>query len=293
MSLRVTQRSISANTTANLQHSLSQMQRLQEQLSSGRQLARPSDSPTGTVSALRLRADLRRGEQLVRNASDGLGWLGTADSALTQSLDVIGRVRELALRGRNGSMGPDDRAAIATEVDALREHLLGIANTTYLGRPLFAGTAAAAVAYDAAGVYQGDAGAVDRTVLDGVSVTVNVTGPAAFGPAGADVFTVLADIADHLRNDPTQLGTDVAALDQRSLDLKTELAQVGARYHQVEAMRSRTEGARLDAQNALAEVESVDLPRTITELKMQEVAYQAALSATARVIQPSLLDFLR
>ena len=293
MSLRVTQRSISANTTANLQHSLSQMQRLQEQLSSGRQLARPSDSPTGTVSALRLRADLRRGEQLVRNASDGLGWLGTADSALTQSLDVIGRVRELALRGRNGSMGPDDRAAIATEVDALREHLLGIANTTYLGRPLFAGTAAATVAYDAAGVYQGDAGTVDRTVLDGVSVTVNVTGPAAFGPAGADVFTVLADIADHLRNDPTQLGTDVAALDQRSLDLKTELAQVGARYHQVEAMRSRTEGARLDAQNALAEVESVDLPRTITELKMQEVAYQAALSATARVIQPSLLDFLR
>jgi len=293
VSLRVTQRSISANTTANLQHSLSQMQRLQEQLSSGRQLARPSDSPTGTVSALRLRADLRRGEQLVRNASDGLGWLGTADSALTQSLDVIGRVRELALRGRNGSMGPDDRAAIATEVDALREHLLGIANTTYLGRPLFAGTAAATVAYDAAGVYQGDAGAVDRTVLDGVSVTVNVTGPAAFGPAGADVFTVLVDIADHLRNDPTQLGTDVAALDQRSLDLKTELAQVGARYHQVEAMRSRTEGARLDAQNALAEVESVDLPRTITELKMQEVAYQAALSATARVIQPSLLDFLR
>lgn len=293
MSLRVTQRSISANTTANLQQSLSRMQRLQEQLSSGRQLARPSDSPTGTVSALRLRADLRRGEQLVRNAGDGLGWLGTADAALTQSLDVVGRVRELALRGRNGSMGPEDRAAIATEVDALRQHLLGIANTTHLGRPLFAGTAATPAAYDAAGVYQGDAGTIDRTVLDGVSVTVNVTGPAAFGPAGADVFTVLADIADHLRNDPTQLGADVAALDQRSLDLKTELAQVGARYHQVEAMRSRTEGARLDAQNALAEVESVDLPKTITELKMQEVAYQAALSATARVIQPSLLDFLR
>lgn len=293
MSLRVTQRTISSNTAANLQHNLAHMQRLQEQLSSGRQLSRPSDSPTGTVSALRLRAELRRGEQLVRNATDGIGWLATADTSLTQAIDVMGRVRELALRGNNGTMGPEDREAIAIEVDTLREHLVGIANSTYLGRPLFAGTSASPVAYDTAGVYQGDAGTVDRTVLDGVSVQVNVTGPQVFGPAGGDVFTVLTNIANDLRTNPANLGTDITALDQRFLDLKTGLSQVGARYHQVEAMRTRTEGAQLDAQNALAEVESVDLPKTITELSMQEVAYQAALSATARVIQPSLIDFLR
>lgn len=293
MSLRVTQRTISSNTAANLQHNLAHMQRLQDQLSSGRQLSRPSDSPTGTVSALRLRAELRRGDQLVRNATDGIGWLATADVSLTQAIDVMGRVRELALRGNNGTMGPEDREAIAIEVDTLREHLLGIANSTYLGRPLFAGTSASPVAYDAAGVYQGDAGTVDRTVLDGVSVQVNVTGPQVFGPAGANVFTVLANIANDLRTNPANLGADITALDQRFLDLKSGLSQVGARYHQVEAMRTRTEGAQLDARNALAEVESVDLPKTITELSMQEVAYQAALSATARVIQPSLIDFLR
>lgn len=293
MSLRVTQRSISSMATANLQHNLSQMQRLQEQLSSGRQLSRPSDSPTGTVTALRLRSDLRRGEQLVRNANDGIGWLATADTALTQSLDAIGRVRELALRGRNGSMSTEDRGAIATEVDALREHLLGIANSSYLGRPLFGGTTNGSVAYDPTGTYQGDAGVITRTVLDGLSVRVNVTGPEVFGPPGSDLFAVLADISDHLRNDPSQLAADLTALDQRSVGLQTGLAQVGARYHQVEVMRDRTEGARLDAQNALAEVESVDLPKAITELSMQEVAYQAALAATSRVIQPSLVDFLR
>lgn len=293
MALRVTQRSISAMTTANLQHNLSRMQRLQEQLSSGRQLSRPSDSPTGTVTALQLRSDLRRGEQLVRNASDGIGWLASADTALTQSLDAIGRVRELALRGRNGSMSAEDRGAIATEVDALREHLLGIANTSYLGRPLFGGTTAAPTTYDAAGTYQGDAGVITRTVLAGVTVRINVTGPEVFGPAGSDLFAVLADISDHLRNDPSQLAGDLAALDQRSVGLQTSLAQVGARYHQVEVMRDRTEGARLDATNALAEVESVDLPKAITELNMQEVAYQAALAAISRVIQPSLVDFLR
>jgi flagellar hook-associated protein 3 FlgL len=284
---------MSSTTSANLQRNLSKMSRLQEQLSSGRQLSRPSDSPTGTVTALRLRADLRRGEQLSRNADDGIGWLATADTSLTQGLETLGRVRDLTLQGNNGSMSDSDRAAIAAEVDGLRSHLLGIANTQYLGRPLFGGTAASATSYDAAGTYQGDAGTVDRTVLEGVTVRVNVTGPEVFGPAGSDVFKVLSDISMHLRTDPSQLGNDVAALDQRTLTVRTSLAQVGARYHQVESMRDRTDTARLDAQNSLSEVESVDLPQTITELKLQEVAYQAALSATARVIQPSLMDFLR
>jgi flagellar hook-associated protein 3 FlgL len=293
VSLRVTQRSISTTTSSNLQLNLSRMQRIQEQLSSGRQLNLPSDSPTGTVSALRLRADLRRSEQLVRNAGDGIGWLASADTALTQGISAITRVRELALRGRNGSMAPEDRAAIATEVDGLRDHLLAIANTSYLGRPLFGGTTAAPSAYDAAGVYQGDAGSIDRTVLEGVSVQVNLVGPEAFGTAPNDVFTVLADISTHLRTNPSALDGDIQALDARALDVKTSLAKVGARYNQVEAMRDRTETAQLDAKNALAEVESVDLPKAITELNLQNVAYQAALAATARVIQPSLVDFLR
>ncbi len=293
MSLRVTQRTISTTTSANLQRNLAHMQQIQEQLSSGRQLNRPSDSPTGTVSALRLRADLRRSDQLTRNAGDGIAWLAAADTALTQGIDTVTRARDLALRGRNGSMGPEDREAIASEVDALREHLLGIANTTHLGRPLFAGTSAAVAAYDGTGTYQGDAGTIDRTVLEGMSVQVNLTGPEAFGTAPGDVFAVLADISNHLRTDPSQLDGDIAALDGRALVIKTSLAKVGARYNQVEAMRERTETARLDAQNALAEVESVDLPKAITELNLQSVAYQAALAATARVIQPSLVDFLR
>lgn len=293
MTIRVTQRSLGERTTANLQANLARLQKVQEQLSSGRQLERPSDSPTGTVSALRLRADLRRSEQLVRNADDGIGWLGAADGSLVQGLDALRRVRELALRGANASMGDEDRAAIAAEVDALHEHLLAVANTTHLGRPLFGGSTTGAAAYDAAGAYVGDGAAVARTILPGVQVRVNLTGPEVFGPPGADVFAVLEDISLHLRTDPAALSADVAALDQGSLRVQTALSEVGARYHQIEAMRDRTELGRLDAQAALAEVESVDLAEASMELALQEVAYQAALSATARVLQPSLLDFLR
>src|SRR3546814_12432521 len=77
------------------------MQRLQDQLSSGKLISKPSDSPTGTVSALKLRADLRRGEQLERNANDSIAWLSAADSTMFEGLSVFSRVRNLALPGRS------------------------------------------------------------------------------------------------------------------------------------------------------------------------------------------------
>lgn len=291
--MRITQRSMHAGIEHNLQGALSRLQRLQEQLSSGKAIGKPSDSPTGTVSALRLRADLRRNEQLGRNAADAEGWLNTTDKALTSQLDVVNRARALLLQGINGSSDANAREAIAVEIDQLRQAALGIANTTYLGRPVFAGTAMVATAYDDAGTYLGNAATVDRSVAPTVSVQANVTGTEAFGPPGADLFTVLAGIADNLRNDPSALGNDLTALDTAFKRVVGTVASVGARANQVVAVRDRLEGARLDAESNLAEVESIDLPATIVKLQMQEVAYQAALGATARMIQPSLVDFLR
>lgn len=291
--LRITQRTLNASVLGNLQGNLERMSKLQEQLSSGKAIRRPSDSPTSTVSALRYRADIRRSEQLRRNAGDGLGWLGTADTSLTQSLAVVSKGRDLLLQGINASMGPTDRAALAAEVDVLREHMLTLANTTYLNRPVFAGTASGQIAFDPAGAYQGDASVVTRTVGDGVSVQVNLTGPSVFGAAGSDVFTVLADIANNLRTAPGALTADLNRLDAAFTRIQDSLATVGARYHQVETMRDRLDAAVIEQTNGLAEVESIDLPKTIVDLQLQEVAYQSALGASARVLQPSLLDFLR
>jgi flagellar hook-associated protein 3 FlgL len=292
---RITQQTITSSVLNNLQGNLGRMQKLQEQLSSGRAIQKPSDSPTGTVSALRLRSDIRRSEQMVRNADDGLGWLGTADTALTQSLDVVRRVRELALRGANGSASAQDRAAMAAEVGQLREQALNLANSDYLGVPVFGGTASGGQAYDAAGAYTGDTGTITRAVAHGVDIDVSLPGTTVFGPAGGDdLFKVLGDIEEHLRNDPSQLtATDLTALDGAFIRIQDGLAVVGARYHQVEAMRDHNEGMKLDRTNALAQVESIDLPATIVQLQLQEVAYQAALGAAARVLQPSLADFLR
>ena len=95
-------------------------------------------------------------------------------------------------------------------LDALGE----VANTKYLDRPIFAGTSASTAAYDANGGFIGDTNAVNRTVGPGVTVQVNVSGPQAFGPPGADVFSVLSTLSNDLRNNPAAITTtDLGAID--------------------------------------------------------------------------------
>jgi flagellar hook-associated protein 3 FlgL len=291
---RVTQRSITATSLAGLQANLDRVGRLQQQLSSGRLISVPSDSPTGTVSALQIRSEIRANEQYVRNAEDGIGWLSSIDGALTTSLEGVQRVRALTLQGMStGGNNAQSRAAMATELKAIREGLIQIANTKYLDRPVFGGATGDPVAYVAAGTFTADTTPVMRTVGDNVDLRVDYSGDEVFGTGTNQLFTVMADIAYHLETDPTQLDGDLIRLDTAKATMQTSVADIGARYGRMLTVRQAAEDRIITLKSSQSEVENIDLPKTIMELQMQQVSYQAALAATARAIQPSLLDFLR
>lgn len=291
---RVTHRSMGSNVLANLQGNLTRLGKLQEQLSSGKQISRPSDSPAGTVSVMELRGQVRATGQYLRNVDNGMGWLSTIDTALTSSMGMVGRVRDLTLQGKStGSQSAESRAAIAAEVEQLRGSLLGMANTVYLDRPVFGGTTAGAAAYDAGGVYTGDPNPVSRTVADNINVRVDVTGPEVFGTGSDELFSIIADIAEHLRSAPEELPADLSRLDAARERMQNAVSEIGARQARMETMRGIAEDRKISLNSSLAEIESIDLPATIVELQMQQTAYQAALGAASKVIQPSLVDFLR
>ena len=291
---RITQRQSVATSLAALQLGMSRLARSQEKMSTGRNINRPSDSPTGTNDAMRLRAALAAKTQYSANAQDGASWLGNADSTLTSMLDEVRRTRDLVVQGAStGNSDPDAREALAQEVTQIRAGLLSEANTQYLGRPLFGGTTASTMAYDSTGTYVGDGNDVNRTVGDGISIPVNVTGPKAFGSDSDNLFGVLDDIVTQLRVDPASLSTSLTRLDAVTGSMKTALSDVGARENRVDTAMSNLDSATLDTKSALSNVEDVDIASATMDLQMQEVAYQASLAATARVIQPSLVDFLK
>lgn len=293
--MRVTERSISTRVLNNLQGNISRLDDIQQKLSSGKQLSRPSDSPTGTTSALSLRSDIRTQEQYIRNTDDGLGWLGTIDTALTNANSQVNRARELVLQGMSAGAGgsASARTALAVEIENIRDSLIGVANTTYLGRPVFGGAASGSVAYESDGTYKGQGGEVLRSIGDNTKVAVNSDGERVFGSGSNQLFTVLSDIARNLKDNPGALTSDLTRLDTSIESMQTEVADIGARYNRVTQMRDTADVRILSLKTQLSDIEDIDLPMTITELTLQQTAYQAALAATAKVVQPSLVDFLK
>jgi flagellar hook-associated protein 3 FlgL len=290
---RVTPQMTTRRTLNNLQQNIAKLNRLQDHMSSMKQLRRPSDSPVGTVSALHYRSDLGRNEQFTRNIDDGATWLNLADSSLSSIVDQLHRVRDLSIQGRNATSDTASREAFAMEVDKIRDSIIGLANTKNLDRAVFAGNATGGAAYDSNGIYLGKSGSVDRTVAAGVRVQVNVNGDEVFGPPGNDIFAALASISNSLRTNPTQLNADVANLDTRITTVQSSQASIGARARRLETMKARNDMDGVTLKQSLSQVEDVDLAQVTLELQMQQVAYQASLSATAKVIQPSLADFLK
>jgi len=291
---RVTQRSISNTVLLGLNANQDRMAAIQQRLATGKNISKPSDDPTGTISALQMRGDVRRNETWQRNGQDGLTWLGTTDSALTSALEVVRRVRDLTVQaastGGNDSVSAE---ALATEIDKLKENLIGIANTKYIDRPVFGGTTAGGLAYDATGNYVGDANANFRTVGSGSPVRVDVTGDEVFGTGVTSIFQVLTDTAATIRTPGSSPTTKIADIDAAMQVMTNQLTDIGARYKRVDQAIGLSQSRVLDLKNNISTIEDVDLAKTITDLSLQNTAYQASLSAAAKVIQPSLLDFIR
>ncbi|MDP5184303.1 flagellar hook-associated protein FlgL [Blastococcus sp. BMG 814] len=296
--MRITQRAVTLTSLQGLNRNLESFSKLQEQLTSGRVLSAPSDSPTGTNRAMQTRGEQDATAQYARNISDGQAWLNQTDSTLQRMLEVTRRVRDLTVQGSNtGAMSDTARQALASETAALRDSLLGLANTTVAGRPLFGGITAGPKAYDSVtGAYVGQAGPgaeVLRRVSSTDSVRVDVSGPEAFEADGVDLFSLVGRITSNLTADPVGLVQDLADLDLVMNKMSSALADVGARSSRIdgEAQINMDQGIAL--QTRLGEVEDIDLPNTIMRLQMQQAGYEAALSATAKAISPTLMDYLR
>lgn len=296
--MRVTHQSQSFGMRADLSLVSSRLADIQRQVASGRQLDRASDDPAGALEALRYRRSLRSYEQYDRNIGDAKTWLGTADSALTAIDGRLTRAKELTIQADNGALDGAARSAVAAELRAIADEMVGLANTHHVGRPIFGGASGNPQAYDPSGVFQGDSGAVTRTVGSGASYQVNVTGPDVFGvenpsdPMNGNTFEVLREIADRVESG-LSAAPGLDAIERSRGFVQQSQTTLGARLASLEKLESRNEGVTIEMRSALSETEDVDLAEAILDLKGQEAAYTAALGVAGRILDRSLLDFLR
>lgn len=301
---RVTHTAIARGSLANLNESLGRSQMYQEQLTSGKRIQRPSDDPTGTISALQHRASKRGLEQFQRNAQDGLGWLSTADSALQKAVaSTRTAYTKLVAAANQGAMSDEGKQAIASELSGLRDNILTLANTKYGSRPVFGGTNNQTVAFDASGTYVGGNGSVNRQISKTESIQVNVNGNNTFSyddGGGAQTFYEIIDEAIAALTAGSTPAVYNAAMETAiekvqglQTNMSNALSSAGTRFTRLETTVGDAQDHALELQTRIAEIESIDLAETIMQMQLQEVAHKAALGATAKAMQPTLMDFLR
>lgn len=289
MAVRITQSMLSQNMLRNLNRSYSAMDKYQDQLSTGKKINKPSDDPVTAARGMFYRSTVLEIDQYKRNASDGLSWIEITDDALDQVTKALHRVKELTVQGSNGSYEPTALQAIAKEIQQLKSHIIEISNTTIGDRYIFAGTKTKEKPqFDNPDDTKANEDPIQWEVGQGSFIKVNVIGKDLFPP----ILTALQNIADQL--DAGQSPADqLTELDNQLDRVLQERAVVGSNMNRMEMMLSRLENVEITSKKLLSETEDADIARVITELMEQENVHRAALSAGSRIIQPTLVDFLR
>lgn len=295
--MRVTQSMAKSSILGDMMVARGNKLRALDQVSTGKKISKLSDDPAAAVDALRTRRALQRAQAYESQSTDAKGWLETYDSTLGNISDRLMRVRELAIQASNtGTTSGVTADTLADEISAIRTELIGITGTKYLGKPVFSGTSATTPVYDSAGVYSGDSGQYLRTVAPGVTMQVNVTGAQAFGVdgSGTQLFDVLADLETQVRSGSNAgIASASGNLDVARERVETARIEVGVRYNTVDQLGVQRQDTLDSLKRQLSDVEDIDFEEAAINLTSAETAYQATLSAAARLFNTSLVDYLR
>lgn len=302
--MRVTNRMMVDGMMRNINNALKRLDKKYDELSTGRQFRYPSDNPVGVSQAMKLNISVEETKQYIKNADDAILWMESTDNALSEYGKVILRIKDLAVTGANSTLPDDSREALADEVHELRDHLIMLSNSEQEGRYLFAGTQNNRAPFikqpDGTVLYQGNSQSVQTELGIGVTMDVNVTGDQAFGavdglPAGVnDVFEFLTGFEEDLRTgDLDAVENSIAIIENYNNNLLRYRSEMGAKVNRMEMNKERLEGLKLNYEKILSNVQDIDLAKSVMELKMMESVQQAALSTGARIIQPTLVDYIK
>ncbi|MCF6410148.1 flagellar hook-associated protein FlgL [Pseudalkalibacillus salsuginis] len=292
--MRVTQSMLTGNMLRNLSQSYERMGKYQDQLATGKRINRPSDDPVVAMKGMEYRTNLTEVEQFKRNLSEVYNWMDNSDAALDEAGQALHRIRELTVQASNGTYEDGQRSAIAKEISQIRDHLIDIANTKVAGKYIFNGnnTTEAPVTGDGAIAATANDNPVEIEVSKGIKVRTNITPGNVFSQG---LFTDLKDLVEKLENGASEdeISAYLSNLDTHMDNNTAERAELGARYNRVEMISDRVAEQEVIASRILSDNEDADMERVITDLKTQESIHRAALAAGARIIQPTLMDFLR
>lgn len=394
--MRVTFTQINDTVMRNIGYNQGKLANLQEQLSSGRRLNRPSDDPIDMKNNISYKSEIAQDTQFKRNIEDGSAWMGMTEVAMTDMNELMQTIREKGLQAASDTMTANEREYVAQEVNQLLKQLVSLTNSSYKGNYLFGGTNGDKIVYEytegethafppnalGANTFQtgvwnamttyednrlyqykrldpntvsisytnggpavpaaegtdyevdyaqgliravpGSAletalntnppattvnvtfnhynkvnrenmGSVYREIEQGVRTRVNTSADEVFEDSAnnIDMIGVVTDLLDSLyKNNGSAVSDTITELDKISKNLLAAESRNGAKVNRFELTSSRNDNRKIEVTRLQSELEDLDFADAIMKFSLAENVYNASLRAGAKVILPTLGDYI-
>ena len=325
---RVTEKTNFGTITDSIQRSKGRMERLQSQTATLKKLIAPSDNPVGATKVLEVRTDKVNNDQFTTTARLAEAFLENSDHAISDLVDVTVRAKEIALSQASGPSSNDSsRLGVAEEVSQLYQQALSAANRKIGNRYLFGGYRTDIPPVDVEGSYRGDDGEMMVEVSKDVYLAMNVPGIEVFNTSPGDskdgrelfgegelatsptgqqrgvlreneqnvnVFSELLNLRTSLlTGDLEGIRATLERFDQAHTQLVATRAKIGSRIQGLRSTAQTLERHNITNANVTSELEDADMAKVVSDLAKEETIYRSALASSQRLVQPTLMDFLK
>lgn len=323
--MRITTSMMSRNYMRSLNDATGALSKASIKSTNFRKFQSVSDNPAGATKAFQLRREFADNQNYLDNAEELDGRMKTAESAVLNVQEMIKDVRDRMLNSMNDP-NQEDRAIFAKELKSIQGSILQEMNTSYSGQYLFGGTegseAPFVVGDDGRLLYRNQS--VDNDIAMGKLSSERVLVDLGFGIDANDgnsgfdaslpginflgfgknqenglsqnLYNLIGEIADYLVSDEynaEDMGNNITQFDSVSDNFLEKLTDMGSKSHNIEYTINRLKTAELNIKEKINYVEFVSPEEAISEFKMQEFTYRSTLAIGTKIIQPSLIDFMR
>ncbi len=270
-----------------------------QQIATGQAVNQLSDNPSAAAQVVLNHVHTSQDTQYLQNITALQSQGQAIDSTFTSMVEAANQAIALGVEGGNGTLSNTDRQDIAAQLVGIRNQVLSLANTTYQGNYVFAGTATSTQPFvlDATqpnGVkYNGNAVVNTIQIAPGQSISVNLPGNQIFTNPSGDLFGALNGLITALQNNS---GIDAAntALGQAFSQLDTQRVFYGNDLQQLQTSQTFLNGDKVQLATQENSLVGVDLATSITNLEQAGVATSAILSATSQILSTlNLLNYLK
>ncbi|HET6419132.1 MAG TPA: flagellar hook-associated protein FlgL [Geobacteraceae bacterium] len=296
--MRVTQGMTADNALYNLQQGRSRLDQLEEQISSGLNVNRPSDDPIVTKQILDLQDGMDMGTQYQSNITKSNLWLNTANTALQGMSDIVSQAKGIAGTITSGSSDQTERDSVVSQLTELKKQLVDMGNTQLGDQYIFAGFKNSSPPFSTSNNnYGGSSDDINVEINKNSQETINITGDNLLKGTGTYGSVDILDTFDKLiaavnGNNASDIQKQAANLDSAATQIDNATSDVAAKMTRLNSVSNLISQSQNNMQNMLSNTQNVDYTKAAVELTQQQTAYQAALSATAKITQLSLLDYI-